>query len=360
MKEKEMGTLVEQTTKEWIYEDPVTKEPHSVVMGMDRDSVVVGGWYAIGDEVYECVEITDPYQMKDGMLGYLVKEDCVCIQPYSDKELKERYSVTHMIPTEEYYQRKGLETNMEEICNIAEQYVDEYKKGNNRMTHLMAKTSSSGEVFIPEIRPDDDPFEKVIKSMLAQMKVVLNDYKKNVSKPHIIDNLRSALSGATKNMSITKFLLWCQILELEWEIRLSDAGIDVDNPISEDILVSSVQEEYPWVNVKPAEKKGIFVVPLSKDDDPLKRVVKLALNKKRINTKQYEHKCSSPHLINNMKSALKSKQKMTVLYFMLWCELLDLAFEVKVENPKTGIFFQCIGLDLYSNVDDENMGEGEE
>ena len=71
--------------------------------------------------------------------------------------------------------------------------------------------------------------------------------------------------------------------------------------------------------------------------------------------KDYEEKSSSDHLINNMKSALKSKQKATLLYFMSWCELLDMMYEIKVTDPETGVYFQVIGYDLYTNADEESL-----
>lgn len=350
--------ILEKT--KWVFRDPTTGEIHQVkVMPENYDELTIGCWYIIGGYVYEYIgPINSIKEIREGVIanfnGYRIED-------YINDSLKERYSDKNVLTEEEYEKELQKSSDFDEL--LAE-YIENYESGNNLMLHVANTTTSSGEIFIPEFRPDDDPFEKVIKSMLRYKKVVLNNYKQNVDKAHVIDNLRSALSGATKNMSITKFLLWCKVLGLKWEIRLSNAGDDVPNPLKEDLWLSDSHDV--WVDITPSEDKGVFVVPLSdesdpkKKDDPLKKLIKLALHEKRINTKDYEDKSSSAHLINNMKSALKSKQKATLLYFMSWCELLDMIFEIKVTDPETGVYFQAIGFDIYSNADPIELEESKE
>ena len=83
----------------------------------------------------------------------------------------------------------------------------------------------------------------------------------------------------------------------------------------------------------------------------MKKLIKLALDQKRINTKDYENKSSSAHLINNLKSGLKGDQKMTLLYFITWCELIDMIYEITVTDKESGIYFKVIGYDLYTNLE---------
>lgn len=305
-----------------------------------------GNWYIIDGYVYECLgEISSKKDRREGtIVNFLGRNEII---PYKDKTLMKLFSADNVKP------RGYYEPASNDMDKIMEDYLQNYESGNNLVLQTQGSATSSGEVFIPEMRPDDDPFEKIIKCALRHMKIVLNDLKKNLEKPHILDNLRSALTGATKNMSITKFLLWCKILNLDWEIRVSDADNDVQNPIGEDIWISN--NFTPWEDIKPATK-GIFVVPLSEKDDPLKRVIKLVLDKKRINTKACEDRCASTHLVNNMKSALKHEQKTTMLYFVAWCELLDITYRITITEP-SGVYFQVIGFDVYSNIDQSEMND---
>lgn len=335
--------ILEKT--DWVFRDPVTKESHPVIVSLTNVIALEKGClYLIGNYVYKCIGKIQ--SIKDVQQGHIV---CINgnwkIEPYMDNGLKHRFSENNIITKEEYEKELNVSNNFDEIVS---EYIADYEQGKNLMIRMSTNTSS-GDVFLPELTPDDDPFEKVIKSMLLHLKVVLNDYKHNVDKPHIVDNLRSALSGATKNMSITKFLLWCKVLQLDWEISVFNVDDTVEHPINT-INVSNYNDS--WQIISPAEDKSIFVVPLVEGEDPLKRIIKLALYQKQINTKDCEDKSSSAHLINNMKSALKNKQKMTMTYFMSWCELLDIMFEIKVIEPKTGVYYQVIGYDLYTNAEE--------
>ena len=345
--------IMEKT--DWVFRDYETGEIHPVVINPeDTSNLKKGIWYVIGNYVYECIgKINSLSDVREGVICEF--NGSMSIEDYITPELQRRFSSDNVITKEDYDNEMSCTNDYDEIL---EEYINSYESGENLMITMANNTTSSGEIFMPELRPDDDPFEKVIKSMLRYLKIVLNDYKQNVEKAHILDNLRSALSGATKNMSVTKFLLWCKVLGLDWEIRLSNADDNVPNPLKEDIWVSN--KKNTWVDIEPSEDKGIFVVPLKEKDDPLKRLIKLALDQKRINTKDCEDKSSSAHLINNMKSALKSDQKATMLYFMSWCELLDLIFEIKVTDPKSGVYFQTVGFDLYSNVDTSDLSEKKE
>lgn len=342
---------------ELIFRDPVSGEIHPITelnILNDYSNLEKNHWYIIGDNVYQYIgEINS---IKEIHPGVIVNFNGYHVEDYTDADLEERFSIKNVLTKDEYNREIGKASSLEDLIG---DYIQDYENGNNLMLQESNTTTISGEVFIPELRPDDDPFEKAIKSMLRYKKIVLNSYKGNVEKAHVLDNLRSALSGATKSMSVTKFLLWCNVLGLDWEIRLTNADSNVKNPLKDDIWVSNTHD--PWVDIKPAEDKSIFVVPLVKTDneklkdDPLKKLIKLALDQKRVNMKDYEEKSSSDHLINNMKSALKSKQKATLLYFMSWCELLDMMYEIKVTDPETGVYFQVIGYDLYTNADEESL-----
>lgn len=330
-----------------VFRDQSTGEYHKVEpIPEDFSKLTEDSWYIVDDYVYHYIgEIYSLDNITPGTISLFNGK--YRIEKFSeDDDMRKVYSKDNVISENEYDSVVSKSENFEELL---EEYCVEFEKGNNLTLQTVNNVTVSGDVFIPELKPDDDPFERVIKSMLIHKKVVLNSKKGSVEKGHVIDNLRSALNGATKNMSITKFLLWCKVLDLHWEIRLSNSDDDVPHPLKDDIWLSSDRDIN--IEIKPSEDKSIFTVELKPKDDPLKKLIKLALDQKRINTKDYENKSSSAHLINNLKSGLKGDQKMTLLYFITWCELIDMIYEITVTDKESGIYFKVIGYDLYTNLE---------
>ena len=355
-----MEETLESTDK--VFLDQTTGECHKVeIMPEDFSKLTKNNWYISGDYVYEYIgEISSINEIRPGTISSFNGKHPIGNIPEDDEQLQRIYSINNVMSRHDYNNRMGRSSDLEELF---EEYCVEYEKGNNLTLQAMNNVTVSGDVFMPELKPDDDPFEKVIKSMLLYKKVVLNSKKGTVEKGHVIDNLRSALNGATKHMSITKFLLWCKVLDLHWEIRLSNSDNNIPNPLKDDLWLSDERDIN--MNIEPSEDKSIFIVKLEENDDPLKKLIKLALDQKRINTKDYDGKSSSAHLINNLKSGLKSKQKMTLLYFITWCELLDMIYEITVTDKESDIYFKVIGYDLYTNLEsvDPNIqktNDGEE
>lgn len=334
-----------------VFRDRTTGEYHEVLdIPEDLSELVYDNWYIIEGYVYHYIgEINSISSIQPGSISLL--NGRYHIEYFSDDDcLNEVYSVKNIISHDEYDSLMSSSTNLEKLL---EEYCVEYEKGNNLTLQTINTPTVSGDIFMPELKPDDDPFEKVVKSMLLHKKIVLNSRKGSVAKGHVIDNLRSALNGATKNMSITKFLLWNEVLETDWEIRVFNSDDNIAHPLKDDIWLSSNRDIN--IDIEPSDDKTIFVVKLEHDDDPLKKIIKLALDQKRINPKDYESKSSSAHLINNLKSGLKSKnkQKMTLLYFMTWCELMDMGYSIKITDRESGIYFQVIGYDLYTNLESD-------
>ena len=330
-----------------MFRDKTTGEYHEVLdIPKDLSELVYDNWYIIDGYVYHYIgEIHSITNIQPGTISLFNGK--YRIEYFSDdNDSKEVYSVTNIMTHDEY---DSLMTSSTDLEKLLEEYCVEYEKGNNLTLQTVNTTVVSGDIFMPELKPDDDPFEKVVKSMLLYKKIVLNSRKGSVAKGHVIDNLRSALNGATKNMSITKFLLWNDVLDTDWEIRVFNSDENIPNPLKDDLWLSNTRDIN--IDIEPSEDKTIFVVKLEPEDDPLKKIIKLALDQKRTNPKNYESKSSSAHLINNLKSGLKSKQKMTLLYFMTWCELMDMGYSIKITDKESGIYFQVIGYDLYTNLE---------
>jgi hypothetical protein len=134
---------------------------------------------------------------------------------------------------------------------------------------------------------------------------------------------------------------------LDWEITLNNARSDIPNPMHTPILLDC-NNEYPWEDI-PEETPDCFTVPLNEGEDPLKRAVKLALGQKRVDLKDYRRKSPTQHLLNNMKSALRSSQKMTIPYFINWCEIIDMAYSFRVLNRADGVWYRITGYEVTTN-----------
>ena len=298
-------------------------------------------FYLIGDYVYGYVRRGSINKLKPGTICTIGEKNYVEQHLTANKDLyNQEYIMSQRDYNERFIETKALE-------DMIRNYSENYKKKNNLILSGNIKITPSGEVYMPELEPDDDPLERVTKLMLRHMKLVLNDYRGHFDKKHIIDNIKSALNGATKNMSIIKFISWCDILGLQWEISFSNAIGDIPSPMYKPVVLSSTAE-YPWVDI-PEETKTCFTVPLKQGEDPLKRGIKLVLDQKRIDLKDYRHKSPTPHLLNNMKSALKSNQKMTLPYCMNWVEIIDLSVSFRLYNPVDGIWYKMTGYDMTTN-----------
>lgn len=79
----------------------------------------------------------------------------------------------------------------------------------------------------------------------------------------------------------------------------------------------------------------VYSPTINPTDDFLKYVIKKAILAKRINLKNYKEKCKSLYDLNNMKSGLTGTTKMTVPYFLKWCEILGLDWDLTIRDNGT-------------------------
>ena len=328
-----------------IFSDPLSDKilPVIELYGNDNIKLDKDHFYVVAGIVYKFTEKGSMNNLEPGSICKLGNK--YFIEPHIPEQ--EEYYLEKFVVSKKEYEKRISETTNDTLENMVKEYATNYRKSNNLILSGNIKIAPSGEVYMPDLEPDDDPLERVTKLMLRHMKLVLNEFRGQFSKKHGLDNIKSALNGATKNMSIIKFISWCETLGLEWEISFDNSSSNVPLPLTRPIVISSTKP-FPWVDIPP-EKKDCFTVPLSKDEDPLKRGIKLVLGEKRLDLKDYKHKSPTPHLINNMKSALKSRQKMTIPYCLNWCEIIDLTMSIKIINPKDGIWYKLTGYDMTTN-----------
>lgn len=81
--------------------------------------------------------------------------------------------------------------------------------------------SEKGKLFVPRISSDDNFLSRVIKTAIVKKKIDLNDYKNRFKSEYELNNYRRALLQ-NGNMSVDKFLKWCDVLDISFEMKYFD------------------------------------------------------------------------------------------------------------------------------------------
>ena len=347
--------MKEYLTERCVYVDPHdgnSYRVHHVPKERNEDAWTLMDYYIIGEYLYQYIGRSTRLSAPNGTI--YIDRGIFHVNGYDDEEEANKYRVTNIRSKDTYgslvsWKHTALDDIADEYLEVDDNILDGY--------NILANT---GSVYVPQLRDTDDPMERVIKLMIISMKLKLNEKRNSTDKEYAIDNLRSALNGATKNMSILKFLMWCDVLHLDWEFSLINSP-DTLNPKLDSPVVISNKKELTADIPKEIKDSRIFYVPLVDPEDPLKRLIKVAIWSLQINLKDYKNKGTSSHCINNLRSGLKGKQKMSIQGLLKWCEILDLMLVIKVTNPETGIWYKAIGYDVFTNAEgDENANKVEE
>lgn len=313
-----------------------------------------GVFYRVNDTIYpylgdagEDKRIVHYYQDNyDG--GIYLYQGVPKIIEWSREEDRQIHNIKHM----EARAKKDTLLDTPDPVSDLENYVNAYQSGRNLSRNVKIQDTSTGSVYIPKFREEDNAVEQLLKKMIVAMKVVSSEYRKKMSEEYKYDNLVSSLDGATKHTSIAKIVEWFKLLELDWEFTVFNVRDDVSYPLASPITVSNKDDH--WVTIDPAPyAPEIYLVPLTEGEDPYKRLIKLALFGKMIPKAEYRKKGATSHQINNLMSALRNKQKMASEYFEIWCELLGLEWNIRLTDPKSGIWYNAIGQDITTNYEGE-------
>ena len=77
---------------------------------------------------------------------------------------------------------------------------------------------------------------------------------------------------------------------------------------------------------------SFYVPEIKKDDDYLKKLVKYTIIKKKIDINKLKNKTDEKYMLPNMKAALNSSTKTSVIYFALWMDLLGCTFDITISD----------------------------
>ena len=172
--------------------------------------------YIIRDFVYVYKGKSEP----DGMGIYKNNGELVIIDGTARE--KENFSVD-----------KVIDMDIESIANKIKEQAERFTSEED-----LEVINNSAEVFAPKIKEDDDFLKQIVKQALEEKQISIKHYKNKFSKPHTLNNIKSALINKTKT-SINNFEQWAELLGFDWEIRIFDNGQDKQNPMDVDIIFKS-------------------------------------------------------------------------------------------------------------------------
>ena len=92
--------------------------------------------------------------------------------------------------------------------------------------------------YIPIIHEEDDYLKKIVKEAIIRKNVDINRLKSKMQVSYNLLNMKQALEKSTK-MSVVYFMLWMEILGLDFEIKIKDNGQDRIDPLKEPLIYSS-------------------------------------------------------------------------------------------------------------------------
>ena len=261
--------------------------------------------------------------------------DMTILNRYKDSRSEERFSINNVISDAE------LRANTVSVEDAVKSYSTHFKTGKT-VDEAYVHAMSGGDILMPDIHDDDDPFMIAVKTVIrSRGNVIISRYRDKFTEKHAIDNLRTTVLGATQNMSIDRFITWCDILSVNWEISLTDNGTDKNAPLTTDIIINN--KNYDNIEIPYPENlgRGYFTPQYESGEDPLKRALKCAINAKHIKLKDYADALPTAHMLSNMRSSIirSAQHNMSVPYFINWCEILGISFKIDLYDTETGKSF---------------------
>lgn len=198
---------------------------------------------AVDDYVYE-VHMYDPkieklqknhgYIIRDYVYIYKGKAERDGMGIYKDKHTGELMVVEgNTREKEKFSVDKVIDMDIDSIAVRIKEQSERFTSDED-----LEVINNSAEVFAPKIKEGDDFLKQIVKQALEEKQISIKHYKNKFSKPHTLNNIKSALINKTKT-SINNFEQWAELLGFDWEIRIYDNGQDKQNPMTVDIIFKS-------------------------------------------------------------------------------------------------------------------------
>ena len=186
-----------------------------------------GKAYINSEQGIVCVYLKNPDKLKYGPLV-----------PYFWKDEENKITYSELSPnTFKYF-------SLDNIADLSMESIDENTKEGETLydEEIIMSINTSTSVFKPPINEDDDFLKKIVKQAILDKDIDVKVLENKLHKKNGLNNLKSALLGKTK-MSTINFIVWCELLGIEFEIYVTDSGIDKMHPLPKTLHYTSSNDK---------------------------------------------------------------------------------------------------------------------
>ena len=202
-------TLVDEDLDEYFEVDTYIKG-----MKLEKDK-----GYILGDYVY--VFYGKYNENKTNRSGIYKKDNDYIVIEHNEKTM-EKYHISNL-----------NELNPQSILSLLETDRDNFVQMED-----IEIINNNAEIYTPMIKEEDDFLKYIVKKMIINKKINLRNYREKFPNEYALNNMKSGLNKSTK-MTVTNFTKWCEVLGCDWRVVVKDNNTDVNNPMTEDIVVDS-------------------------------------------------------------------------------------------------------------------------
>ena len=106
----------------------------------------------------------------------------------------------------------------------------------------IADVNAGADVFVPCIKESDDFLKKIIKKVILDKNIDINRLKVKVDQKYQLPNMKAALKNDTK-MSTNYYQTWTNLLDVDFQIIITDNGEDKQNPLRWTLIYDSYHDK---------------------------------------------------------------------------------------------------------------------
>ena len=182
--------------------------------------------YLYNGYVYPYLGVTDNRDDEVGIYKRNPEAKYKIREPKTEEE-KETYSIEKIVELDPIAILKDIEIN-------ADNYVSkEYIEAVNNAT----------DIYDPPIEPGDDILKKIIKHLLHEKQININNYKNRLDNKWTLTNLKAALTKK-QNLSMKYFVKLLDLLGADVIFTVIDNGTDKIKPLKKDITLQLSEERF--------------------------------------------------------------------------------------------------------------------
>lgn len=224
VKLKDAREEIRSTCLVFYNEDPIFISGDSYFkIGTLGGKLEEGKAYVIGHYVYPYWGQTTVDSNLDKMPVGIYKHDGeYWFRPVSSNQEKELCSIDNITATSLQAIWKEVQTNTDNFI------TDEDREMIN----------NNVKEYRPTIKPTDDPLKKLVKQAIIDKGVNVNLFKGVFDEKHGLTNIKSTLNNKS-NLTMMKFLQWCEMLNLNYKISVYDNGEDNYYPLLHELNFDS-------------------------------------------------------------------------------------------------------------------------